>query len=318
MAFDILSIGGCLVEIMRDQLDSPLDRAGSFVGPFPSGDTPIFIDVAARLKNKTAFIGVVGDDSFGKCITDRLSDDGVDISQIRKEKGHTTGTAFVAYYRDGSRQFLFHWGNSAAGMLDKDKIDLDCLKGLKWLHLTGVTLSVNEASKEAVYYLLDNIEPETKVSFDPNIRPEVLSAEEIRELCKPIIEKTNLFFPSETEAMLFTGCSSDEEGCRQLASQGKLVVLKNGKNGCVIYNDDQRLEVPSFKVDEVDPTGAGDSFAAGFITALLRGSSYYECGRFANAVGALSVLKQGPMEGAPTLAETEDFLKENMEQIDGN
>ena len=85
-----------------------------------------------------------------------------------------------------------------------------------------------------------------------------------------------------------------------LAREGKLVVLKQGPQGCRIFHHDGDIQVPGFAVQEVDPTGAGDSFCAGFTAALLEGMDLAEAGRFANAVGALAVTKKGPMEGAPT------------------
>jgi sugar/nucleoside kinase (ribokinase family) len=107
---------------------------------------------------------------------------------------------------------------------------------------------------------------------------------------------------------MFTGASSDDEGCRIWADQGKVVVLKDGENGSRIFAGDHVIDVPSYSVEEVDPTGAGDTFCGAFLTALTEGKRLEECGRFANAAGAMSVRKQGPMEGAPSRAELEAFL----------
>ena len=84
--------------------------------------------------------------------------------------------------------------------------------------------------------------------------------------------------------------------------------MKQGERGCQIYQDAEHTEIPAFKVDEVDPTGAGDAFCAAFTVALLEGKSPVEAGRFANAVGALAVGKKGPMEGVPTRADVTRFL----------
>lgn len=306
---DILSIGGMLVEIMRKEIDKPFDSAADLTGPYPSGDTPIFINAAAKLGNSCSFIGVVGDDGFGKCLCDRLSQSGVDLSMVRVQPGATTGTAFVGYFSDGSRTFIYHWRHAAAGMIEESDIDPQKLKDVKWVHITGVTLSINDNCRKAAHKLLDSLSPEAKVCFDPNIRPEVLSVEEIRDLCAPVIERANVIFPSKTEAMMFTQANSDEEGCKQWAKQGKLVVLKNGEDGCRIFDGDEILDVPSYPVMEVDPTGAGDTFCAAFVTALNDEMPLYAAGRFANAAGALSVLKKGPMEGAPTRGQVLELMK---------
>ena len=115
--------------------------------------------------------------------------------------------------------------------------------------------------------------------------------------------------------MMFTGESTDNAGCRKWASEGKIVVLKNGEAGCRIFSGNETMDIPSFPVTEVDPTGAGDTFCGAFLTALLEGKKLADCGRFANAAGAMSVRKRGPMEGAPSREELEAFLKEAEKQI---
>ncbi len=205
MAVDIITIGGLLVEIMRKETDRPFTQADDLTGPYPSGDVAIFIDTAARMGAKCGIIGAVGNDGFGQCLLTRLESDGVDTSLVRTYDGATTGTAFVAYFKDGSRNFIYHWRHAAAGMLRADSITPELVKETKWAHITGVNISVNEQCQQAVYRLLECLPASAKVSFDPNIRPEVLSMEEIRALCAPVLERADIFFPSKNEAVMFTG-----------------------------------------------------------------------------------------------------------------
>lgn len=297
---EVISIGNMLVEVMRPALDQPLDQPGPFVGPFPSGDTPIYIDTVARLGRSAGFIGAIGRDDFGRCLLERFWRDGVDTSAVQVLDGWSTGVAFVAYFGDGTRRFLFHWRHAAAGQLAPEHVEPAYFVAARWLHLTGCNLAVSESSRDACYRAMEYLPRGGRVSFDPNIRPEVLSVDEIRDLCAPALARADLFFPSIGEAKMLTGAASDEEGCRQLAGEGKIVVLKRGAAGCRIFAGDSDLAIPGFAVEEVDPTGAGDSFCAGFTVALLEGMELAEAGRFANAVGALAVTRQGPMEGAPT------------------
>ena len=332
--YDIVTIGPLLCEIMRKELDKPLDSPADFTGPYPSGDPAIMINAAAKLGARCAMIGVVGDDGFGRCVTVRLKESGVDTSMIRIQPGASTGTAFVCYFSDGSRNFLFHVREAAPGHLSPEDVNEACvqkLNGTKWLHLSGFTLSVSESSARAVYHLLeqlkgvqfpdgaDAVSPKataeaagTRISFDPNLRPEALSVDQIRALCAPVIERASILFPSKGEAAMFTGEADDDTGCRVWASQGKTVVLKCGEEGCRIYTPEGSvIPVPSCEVTEVDPTGAGDTFCGAFLTALVEGKSLAECGRFANAAGAMSVRMQGPMEGAPSREELGQFLRDH-------
>ncbi len=311
MGFDIVTMGPLICEVMRKELDKPLDRPADFTGPYPSGDATIMLNAAAKLGAKCAMVGVVGNDGFGRCVTERLEESGADCSMVRVEKDAATGVAFVCYYSDGSRNFLYHVRYAAPGMLTSDDVDMDKIRDSKWIHVSGFTMSTNQNSAEAVYKMVREVSAETKVCFDPNIRPEALSVEQIKELCGPVVKRADIIFPSKSEAMMFTGADTDDEGCRQWASEGKIVVLKNGTEGCRIYSKDEVIDVPSFRVKEVDPTGAGDTFCGAFLTAMVEGKSLAECGRFANAAGAMSVRKQGPMEGAPSRAELDAFLEEH-------
>ena len=304
----VLSMGNMLVEIMRPRLDMPLDEPGAFEGPFPSGDTVIYIGQVARLGLAASFIGAVGADDFGDCLLRRLEADGVDCAQVRVLPQHSTGVAFNARFSDGGRRFLFHWRHAAAGQLAPDYVDPEALADVGWLHLSGCNLAICDNARDACYRALTCLPADAQVSFDPNIRPEVLGVEEIRALCQPVIERADLILPSASEAAMLTGAADDEAGCRQWAGQGKLVALKQGETGCTLYSDDRCLQVPGFAVDEVDSVGAGDCFGAALSVALLEGMQLDEAGRFANAVGALAVTCNGPMEGAPTRAEVMAFL----------
>ncbi len=309
--YDIVTVAAMFVEIMRKEKEKPLHEAADFTGPYPSGDISIFLNAAAKLGANCAIIGAVGDDGFGKCVMNRMHESGIDCSMVKTVPGGATGSAFVCYFDDGSRNFIFHVRDEACGKVDENDIDMDKLQGTRWFHMTGYEMSLNEGYANACYKIVNNLPEGAQICFDPNIRPESLSVEEIIELCAPVLEKASVVFPSKSEAMMFTGAASDEEGCKIWAKQGKLVVLKNGEKGCRIFHGDEVLDVPSFHVEEVDPTGAGDTFCGAFITALLEGKSLRECGRFANAAGALSVRKCGPMEGAPSREELEKFLAEN-------
>jgi sugar/nucleoside kinase (ribokinase family) len=316
MNLDILTMGPLLVEIIRTEKGLPLGESGYFAGPFPSGDTPIFIDAAAKMGRKCGFVGVVGDDDFGRCATERLSHDGVDISFVRTAPGKSTAVTFVAYFHDGSRKFLYHVRDAAAGELNPEDIDPFYLEGLKWFHITGFSLSGSSSTKAAFEKALDLLPKTTKVSFDPNIRPEQLSTDEVRALCGRAISRADLILPSANEATMFTGAKDEETGCLQWRDMGKTVVRKRGSEGCRIYDSDGVTDIPTFEVEEIDPTGAGDAFSAALVSMLLENLTIREAAQFASAVGAMSVRRVGPMEGIPTRDEVEAFISKNQQTIE--
>jgi sugar/nucleoside kinase (ribokinase family) len=89
----------------------------------------------------------------------------------------------------------------------------------------------------------------------------------------------------------------------------RIIIVTQGAEGCTVYQNQDSRHVPAFAVSEVDPTGAGDCFDAGFLSRWLAGDSPVEAAAFANACGALAVTAQGPMAGAKTLAEVRAFMR---------
>ncbi|MCX6090403.1 MAG: PfkB family carbohydrate kinase [Candidatus Atribacteria bacterium] len=152
---EIISMGEALVEIMREKIGAGLDRPEVFVGPFPSGAPAIFADCAARLGGKVGYIGTVGNDDFGKVIRDRLLEDGVDLTYFQSRPDATTGVAFVAYFADGSRKFLYHIRNAASGCVDTERIVDSYFQGARFLHINGSAVSINEDWKKTIYKAVD-------------------------------------------------------------------------------------------------------------------------------------------------------------------
>ncbi len=304
MSPDIISLGELLVEFIRTELNTPHGTLGAiYRGPFPSGAPANFIDSAARMskpfKFSTGFIGVIGNDEFGECVIKKLEQDNVDISQIRIVEGETTGIAFNQYNSDGSRKFIFARG--AAGKTSTEDIKKSYFKDVKNLHIMGSALSISKTSLDAclkAINLAKKNNPNVVISFDPNIRPEMLDLDEILENIMPVIETTEIILPSEEEAEMITRINGPKKACQKLLEMGpKIVVLKQGKKGCTIFSP-HRFNgevIQGFAANERDPTGAGDSFGGAFIVGYLVGWDLKKIGLFSNAAGALKVEYFGPM-----------------------
>jgi sugar/nucleoside kinase (ribokinase family) len=176
--------------------------------------------------------------------------------------------------------------------------------------LNGSAVSINQDWKETIYLAIETAKKNgVKISFDPNIRPEILGVEKVRALCQPIIENASIVFPSGEEATMLTGKKNPEEAVFELLEKGTdIVVLKKGSLGSTVYSRGTKYDVPAFEVEEIDPTGAGDCFDAGFLVSLIQKRSLKESARYANAVGALAVTRKGPMEGAPFPEEVDKLI----------
>jgi len=299
---EIIAIGEILVEIMRSSAGQPLDRNGEFRGPFASGAPAIFAVAASRLGQKTAFIGAVGRDAFGKLLEQRLADEGVDIGGLQHPSGYATGAAFVAYEESGEREFVFHIRHAAAGQIQAKEVPPAIFKNVKWLHISGSTLALNPNSREACQRALELTRAQGgKISLDPNLRLELIPLEGFRELLAPFLDRADLLLPTTSEARQLAGVEDDDLAATSLAKKsGAIVALKRAEQGCTIYQGSDRLDLPGYPIEELDPTGAGDCYSAAFITGLQEGWPLDKVGLFANAAGALAVTQLGPMEGAST------------------
>jgi len=305
----IVTIGEIVVEIMAETRGNGFREPLSLRGPFPSGAPAIFIDQVARLGHPAALISCVGDDDFGQLNIDRLARDGVDVSAIRVHPDQVTGSAFVRYREDGNRDFVFNIKNSACGQTrigpEADAVLEHC--GL--FHVMGSSLFSFRLIDEAKKALERVKAAGGLVSFDPNVRKEMLGIPEMRAALEMMLEYSDIFLPSGPELMLLTEARSEADAIKEILDLGvSSIVVKRGAEGATYHDKDGSLRVPPHAVEEVDPTGAGDCFGATFVTCRMQGRSPEESLRYANAAGAHAVGRQGPMEGTASFAELDRLL----------
>lgn len=317
----LIVLGELLVEVMRDKKGVPHTAVGEvYRAPYPSGAPAIFASSAARMGQKyglkAGYIGVAGNDDFGRVIVDKLRADGVDVSQIRTSKNHT-GAAFVQYNLDGSRAFIFMAG--AAGETSPEDVKPEYFKDVKAIHVMGSALAISMNSRQAVYKMLEvamKANPNCEVSFDPNIRKEMAPIEEIVRIIKPVMDVATVILPSGEEAELIANTKGAVAACEHLFAlcpRLKQVLLKQGDKGALAFCKNaqkgmEQIAVKSYPVQEVDATGAGDSFGGAYMVEYLHGTPISEALKFANAVGAMKVTHFGPIPNH-TRAEIEAFMK---------
>jgi len=264
----------------------------------------------ARLGHSAAIVSGVGDDDFGRCILKRLNADGVRTDLIEVFPNRSTGVAFVTYLKDGSRRFIFHWDGTPAVMAGVP--DASEIEGAKFLHVMGCSLMANDAFRGRVFQAVELFAARgARITFDPNIRFELLVNRTVEEIAGPVLRRTSFLFPGEKELALLSGSDDAEEGARALFARYPLqaIVLKRGRRGCAVLTPSGRVDVPAFRVREVDPTGAGDCFDAGFLCAQLEGKDFEQSARMAAAAGALNAQAFGPMEGRISPGAVSAFLR---------
>lgn len=295
---EIWTMGEILVEIMRPEAGMQLHEKGEFIGPLPSGAPAIFIDTAARLGHTSGIIGGVGKDGFGRCVLERLERDGVNCSHVVSVENMSTAVAFVTYYDDGSREFIFHIDSTPAVMAKSPVIEDIPVAG--FFHVMGCSLMSNpQFCTEIIETMGKFIEKGAKISFDTNIRPELLAGRDINELVGPVMKNCSVLLPGVDELRFLTGENDIDRAVENLFKNENLevVALKKGKAGCTIFSRQDNFSMGVYPVTPVDPTGAGDCFDAGFLCSLLENRSLKECAKIATAAASLNTAAFGPMEG---------------------
>jgi sugar/nucleoside kinase (ribokinase family) len=303
-------VGEILVEIMATTTGTGFTEAQTLIGPFPSGAPAIFIDQCARMGGAAAMIGAVGDDDFGRLNTGRLARDGVDISAIATDPDFPTGSAFVRYRADGSRDFVFNIARSAAARFGWNDAVAAIIGRSGHLHVMGSALTMPSARA-----VIDRAVEMIKVrggslSVDPNLRKELRTDVETRQRFDRLIAGADLLLPSGAELENAAGVAGETAALHRLFGLGvKEIALKRGSDGATVFcRDGSRVDVPAFGVQEVDPTGAGDCFGGAYVTCRRLGLTVTQALTYANAAGARSVTCRGPMEGAGTRAELDAFM----------
>ncbi|KFC00300.1 fructokinase [Trabulsiella guamensis ATCC 49490] len=312
----VFTIGEILVEIMASQTGQSFDRPGVWHGPYPSGAPAIFIDQVTRFGVPCGIISCVGKDGFGDINVNRLAADGVDIRGISVLPLETTGSAFVTYHESGDRDFIFNIKNAACGKLSARHVDERLLKDCTHFHIMGSSLfsfHMVDAVKKAVTLVKQN---GGVISFDPNIRKEMLDIPEMRDALHFVLELTDIYMPSEGEVLLLSSHGTSERAIAGFLEDGvKEVIVKRGSKGASFWSATEQFHIGGYPVQEIDPTGAGDCFGGAYVACRQLGYSTRQALQYANACGAIAVTRRGPMEGTSLLADIRAFIDHHKADI---
>lgn len=260
----------------------------------------------SRLGHRATWIGRVGDDEFGVMVLRMLAAEGV-AERVRVDPTAPTGL-MVKYRRTGTvTQVVYYRKGSAGSRLDRTDIDPELIGQARILHLTGITPALSQTARRAVDYAVDIARnAEVLVSLDLNYRSKLWSAEEAGPVLADLVRRADIVFATEPEARLVADGSNPAELGLALAGLGpSQVLIKRGPLGAVGIFDDEVLSIRPYEVAEVDPVGAGDAFAAGYLSALLDGAGPAKRLETGALAGAFAATVPGDWEGLPEPADLE-------------
>jgi sugar/nucleoside kinase (ribokinase family) len=261
----------------------------------------IFACGLSQLGFPVTFMSKVGADYFGRFCVQALRGKGVPTDNVICDSGVKTGVT-IAISTAGDRALVTYPG--AIAQLRYEELPRAFLEHHQHLHMTSYYL------QEGLRKSFARIFSEAKqsgltTSFDPNSDPARTWGKGIRKVFAHI----DVLFLNETEAMQLTRQKDVDQALKRLGQTVPCVVVKLGPHGAAAIQGDKISSMPGFKVDAIDTTGAGDCFAAGFISGYVEGMTVRQCLELGNACGALSTLRPGGTAGQPDQAAIKKLLK---------
>jgi fructokinase len=314
--YDVVALGEILIDFTPAGLSeqgNPLFEAN------PGGAPANVLACLAKLGRKTAFLGKVGADEFGRLLREVLASRGIATHGLVLEEGAQTTLAFVHLHDDGDRSFSFYRSPGADTLLRPEEVDGKQLTA-SIFHFGSLSLTHEPARSATLAALHWAKERGMLISYDPNLRPPLwASLAEAKRQILSVMDQADIVKISREELEFLTGSERLAEGSAQLVREygTGLLLITLGKDGCFFRLGDLTGLVPGFPVQAVDATGAGDGFLGGMLHEILRrGKALEEWSlaeleasvRFANAIGALVVTRKGSIPAMPSLAEVQSFL----------
>jgi len=302
---DVLTLGESMVLLLAEQ-PGPMREATTFRRYIAGAESNLAIGLS-RLGQTAGWFSRVGDDEFGRAIVFRIRGEGVDTSHVLSDPSAPTGLVIRERREVGPIEQVYYRRGSAASRLAPSDLDAAYLGNARFLHLTGITPALSESCRETVFAAAEMAHAAgVKVVLDPNYRSKLWAPAQFREVLRSLASRCDILLPGMDEALLLTGQSDPEMAARELVGLGpELVVIKLGASGALALDGNgQVTRAPAVRIERiVDPVGAGDAFAAGLLTGLLRDFPLQNALALANRCGALAMLSPGDMEALPTWSE---------------
>lgn len=311
--FDLLTIGEMLIDLTQTGVS---DAGIPVYTAFPGGAPANVAVAAAKLGAKTAFIGKVGNDAFGKLLIDTVRENGVNADgMIVSDKANTT-LAVVSLNESGERSFAFYRRGFADTLLKKDEIPDTLLEGTRFLHFGSVSLT-DEPSRSATLYAAERAKTfGATITYDPNFRESLWdNKEEAIEMMKRPLPIVDILKISDEELPLLADTDDPDKGTAYLSETYgvPLILLTLGAKGAFYRTGDMTGICEGIKVKVADTNGAGDTFFGAFLSGMTRlgkykpseltGEEIRELVSFANKAASITTSRSGAIPAMPTLDE---------------
>lgn len=310
---DVVTFGE-VMGLMVAHPGDPLRHAHDFRRGIAGAEATVAIGLA-RLGYRTGWFGRLGDDPFGHAALEVLRASGVDISRVEFDADAPTGLLVRDAHAVRRISVQYYRAGSAASLMRPADLDPTYIAGARLLHVTGITPALSQSCLDTVRAAIEMAhEHGVVVSFDPNLRLRLWSAERAAAVLGELVVGTDIVLTSDEEAFVMTGQDDRESAAKWLLDNGsKVVVVKAGAAGAWATDGAGQWAVPAFPATVVDPVGAGDAFDAGFLSGWLDGVSVPGCLARGAAAGSLAVQSLGDIDGLPYPAELSAVLASDSE-----
>ncbi|MCI6019162.1 MAG: sugar kinase [Clostridiales bacterium] len=265
-----------------------------------------------RLGQQVGYYTKLGHDPFGQRIISVMNQNQISTELITFSDERPTGFMLKSKVNSGDPEIFYFRKGSAASTISEADMDVLSLESYDAVHMTGITAALTEGTQNAMFRLAQRArERRMRISFDPNLRPQLWkSREEMVDVINRLAYESDIFLPGINELKILTDIVEPEKAAQYYLDRGvKLVVIKLGADGAYYASHSESGFVKGFEVKHiVDTVGAGDGFAAGFLSGINEGLSVEQAVRQANAVGAVQLMSIGDNDGLPTAEELERFM----------
>ena len=312
--YDVICVG----ILVADILSSPIPRAPEEGELILAGDialetggcaTNTGVDLV-KLGGRVGLIGKVGNDIFGEFIIREMKAKGLETRGIKISPSAPTSKTMIINVISQDRRFIHTLG--ANGELSYEDIDLDMIAVAKILYVGGY-LVIPKLDQKALTKIFQFARGKgLKTVLDVVVPAEAGEEYRAENTLAQLLPYTNVFVPNDDEARLLTGKEELKNQAEVFLNYGcETVVITRGEKGAFLKTKKETISSPAFKIEVVDPSGAGDAFDAGLIMGMLQNWAWPRTLEFASAVGASACTKLGCTPGVFTMAETKKFLNEN-------